>query len=58
MLNRSRFDTMRSFFENVGQGDTAGVWQDQPTMHPQFRADNMRQMQRQAAQRKAQEMGP
>ena len=58
MSNRSRFDTMRAFFEDVGQGDTAGVWQDQPTLHPQFRADNMRQMQRQAAQRKAQEMGP
>lgn len=58
MANRSRFDTMRAFFENVGQGDTAGVWQDQPTLHPQFREANMRQMQRQAAQRKAQEMGP
>jgi chlorophyllide a reductase subunit Y len=30
MGGRSRFDTMRAFFEGVGEGDTAGVWADAP----------------------------
>jgi phage tail tape-measure protein len=28
MANKARFDTMRAFFEGVGTGDTAGVWED------------------------------
>lgn len=57
MANRARFETMRSFFESVGEGDTAGVWRDTPRLRPEFRADNQRQAQRQAAKRKAEEMG-
>jgi chlorophyllide a reductase subunit Y len=29
---------MSAFFEGVGEGATAGVWQDQPVDRPQFRA--------------------
>ncbi len=30
MAQQERFDSMREFFEDVGQGDTAGVWEDTP----------------------------
>ncbi|MEE4301157.1 MAG: chlorophyllide a reductase subunit Y [Pseudomonadales bacterium] len=30
MGNRSRMDTMREFFEGVGEGATAGVWEHKP----------------------------
>jgi chlorophyllide a reductase subunit Y len=36
--NRHRFLRMTEFFEGVGEGVTAGVWQDQPVDRPQFRA--------------------
>jgi 3,8-divinyl chlorophyllide a/chlorophyllide a reductase subunit Y len=37
MGNKSRMDTMKSFFTGVGEGDTAGIWQDEPKLHPDFR---------------------
>ena len=30
MGNRTRMDTMKSFFAGVGEGATAGVWQEKP----------------------------
>jgi chlorophyllide a reductase subunit Y len=36
--NRDRFLRMTQFFEGVGEGVTAGVWQEQPVDRPQFRA--------------------
>ncbi|WP_448586873.1 chlorophyllide a reductase subunit Y [Thermaurantiacus sp.] len=38
MANRARFDRMKAFFEGVGEGPAAGVWQDVPEDRPQFRA--------------------
>jgi chlorophyllide a reductase subunit Y len=35
--NKSRMDAMQAFFEGVGEGDTAGTWQDTPKLHPDFR---------------------
>ena len=35
--NKSRMDTMKAFFAGVGEGDTAGTWQDTPKLHPDFR---------------------
>ncbi|MFM2043162.1 MAG: chlorophyllide reductase subunit [Pseudomonadota bacterium] len=35
--NRARFDTMRSFFEGVGTGHAAGVWEEVPRDRPEFR---------------------
>ncbi|MDJ0777166.1 MAG: chlorophyllide a reductase subunit Y [Gammaproteobacteria bacterium] len=35
--NRHRFDRMRDFFEGVGMADSAGVWEDVPADHAQFR---------------------
>ena len=33
LRNRPRFDAMKGFFDGVGAGDTAGVWQDTPKDH-------------------------
>ncbi len=30
LANKPRFDAMRDFFEGVGTGFSAGVWQDTP----------------------------
>ncbi|OYW33232.1 MAG: chlorophyllide a reductase subunit Y [Methyloversatilis sp. 12-65-5] len=37
IANKARFDTMSDFFEGVGTGHTAGVWQESPKDHPEFR---------------------
>jgi hypothetical protein len=37
LANKPRFDTMTAFFEGVGQGDNAGVWEDTPNDRPDFR---------------------
>ena len=42
--NQARFDQMRAFFGDTGQGDRAGVWTDTPTLHPDFRAETRRQV--------------
>ena len=34
----ARMDAMRRFFEGVGHGDTAGVWEDTPVLRPEFKA--------------------
>ncbi len=36
--NKDRFDKMTSFFEGVGTGHTAGIWEDTPTDRPKFKA--------------------
>ncbi len=36
--NRARFDRMRDFFEGVGEGHAAGVWETTPEDRPQFKA--------------------
>ncbi len=35
--NKARFDAMKAFFEGVGEGDAAGVWQGAPVLRPDFR---------------------
>jgi chlorophyllide a reductase subunit Y len=35
--NKARFDTMKDFFEGVGEGHSAGVWEDVPVDRPEFR---------------------
>jgi chlorophyllide a reductase subunit Y len=54
--NRSRFEAMRSFFEGVGTGQAAGVWQQTPADHPQFRERYKAQLAKLAAKRKAEEI--
>ncbi len=54
--NQHRFDAMKEFFEGVGTGHNAGVWQDLPQDHPQFRERYKSQLAKLAAKRKAEEM--
>jgi chlorophyllide a reductase subunit Y len=54
--NQARFDAMSAFFGDVGKGDRAGVWEEVPQMHPEFRAETRRQAQKAAKKRKAEEM--
>jgi chlorophyllide a reductase subunit Y len=37
LANKERFDTMTTFFEGVGKGDTAGVWEGMPNVRPDFK---------------------
>lgn len=55
--NKGRFDQMHSFFEDIGDGDNAGVWEEIPRAHPEFRETTRRQLARQQKARKAEEMG-
>ncbi len=43
--NQARFDSMRDFFEGVGEGYSAGVWEDTPTDRPAFKAKYAAKMQ-------------
>ena len=44
LRSKSRFDAMRAFFEGVGEGDNAGIWQDTPKARPEFRERHRKQM--------------
>ena len=54
--NKSRFDEMSGFFDGVGTGFAAGVWEDVPKDHPEFRDHYKRHLAKLAKARKAQEM--
>lgn len=41
---KSRFDEMRAFFKGVGEGDKAGVWEDTPQTHDDFRRKQRRKL--------------
>ncbi|MGR3502065.1 chlorophyllide a reductase subunit Y [Pseudaestuariivita sp.] len=56
MANKDRMDGMRAFFEGVGAHDTAGVWEGEPNLRPDFRALNQKKMERAAKAAKAAEM--
>ncbi len=46
--SKARFDAMRDFFEGVGTGPAAGVWEDVPEDRPAFRRKFARQTARPA----------
>ncbi|QFT92243.1 light-independent protochlorophyllide reductase subunit N [Roseovarius sp. THAF9] len=56
IANKGRMDRMRAFFEGVGEGDTAGVWEGQPNVREDFRATNQKKLEKAARAKKAQEM--
>nr|WP_244437523.1 chlorophyllide a reductase subunit Y [Roseivivax isoporae] len=56
IAGRARMDRMRAFFEGVGRGDTAGIWQGAPNLRPDFRAQHQKKLDKAAKARKAQEM--
>ncbi|MEM1299277.1 MAG: chlorophyllide a reductase subunit Y [Pseudomonadota bacterium] len=56
MGNKDRMASMKAFFEDVGEGDTAGVWEGAPNLHPEFRAAHQKKLDKQARAAKAAEM--
>ncbi|MBI1391987.1 MAG: chlorophyllide a reductase subunit Y [Alphaproteobacteria bacterium] len=48
---KERFETMRDFFEGVGAGDTAGVWQGDPVVNDSFRQKQRRKLEIDAKRR-------
>ncbi|MFK7914587.1 MAG: chlorophyllide a reductase subunit Y [Pseudomonadales bacterium] len=42
--NQPRFDAMNDFFDGVGTGDNAGVWDAKPVARPEFRVKYQKQM--------------
>ena len=49
-------DKMRTFFEGVGEGDTAGIWEGEPNLRPDFRATHQKKLDKAARAAKAREM--
>jgi chlorophyllide a reductase subunit Y len=56
IAGKGRMETMRDFFEGVGQGDQAGVWEGQPNLRPDFRAQHQKKLDKAARAAKAEEM--
>jgi chlorophyllide a reductase subunit Y len=56
IAGRERMEHMRAFFEGVGTGDTAGVWEGEPNIREDFRALNQKKLDKQRRAAKAQEM--
>ncbi|RTL72302.1 MAG: chlorophyllide a reductase subunit Y [Hyphomicrobiales bacterium] len=52
----SRLAQMKAFFEGVGEGDVAGVWETKPQPQPAFRETYRRKLEKAAQQKKAGEM--
>jgi chlorophyllide a reductase subunit Y len=54
--NRERMAKMRGFFEGVGTGYAAGVWEAVPEDHPEFREHYRRHLAKEAKRRQAEAM--
>jgi 3,8-divinyl chlorophyllide a/chlorophyllide a reductase subunit Y len=37
IAGKARFEEMNAFFAGIGEGEAAGIWQEMPTTHPEFR---------------------
>ena len=53
IASKPRFDAMKAFFEGVGTGHTAGVWEDAPVDRPEFREKYKKALDIKAKQRAA-----
>jgi 3,8-divinyl chlorophyllide a/chlorophyllide a reductase subunit Y len=56
MAGRARMEGMKAFFEGVGTGDTAGIWEGAPKLRPDFRAIHQKKLDKAAKAAKAEEM--
>ena len=56
IAGKGRMETMRDFFDGVGSGDTAGVWEGSPNLRPDFRAQHQKKLDKAAKAAKAEEM--
>lgn len=54
--NQHRFDEMKAFFDGIGEGANAGIWEEVPVDRPEFRDHYKRHLAKMAKQRKAEEM--
>jgi chlorophyllide a reductase subunit Y len=52
LANKERFARMRDFFEGVGSGHAAGIWQETPRDRPEFKARRAKELE---AMRRAEE---
>lgn len=41
LASKPRFDAMKAFFQGVGEGDAAGIWEKTPEPRPEFRRQNL-----------------
>jgi 3,8-divinyl chlorophyllide a/chlorophyllide a reductase subunit Y len=56
MAGKTRMEDMKAFFEGVGTGDTAGIWEGDPNLRPDFRAQHQKKLDKAAKAAKAEEM--
>ena len=56
IANKGRMEHMKAFFEGVGKGDTAGVWEGDPNVRDDFRAIQAKKLEKQRRAAKAAEM--
>jgi len=56
LANKHRFDEMKEFFEGVGTGFSAGIWEETPQDRPEFREHYKRHLTRIQKRKKAEEM--
>ncbi len=56
IAGRGRMAEMQAFFEGVGEGDTAGIWEGAPNLRPEFRAAHQKKLDNRAKAAKAEEM--
>ncbi|WP_227445172.1 chlorophyllide a reductase subunit Y [Cognatishimia sp. F0-27] len=56
IAGKERMDSMKAFFEGVGSGDTAGVWEGSPNLRPDFRAAHQKKLEKKARAAKAEQM--
>jgi len=56
MAGKGRMDEMKAFFEGVGTGDTAGIWEGSPNLRPDFRAAHQKKLDKAAKAARAEEM--
>ncbi len=56
IAGKARMEGMKAFFEGVGTGDTAGIWEGSPNLRPDFRALHQKKLDKAAKAAKAEEM--
>ena len=56
IAGKDRLEDMKAFFEGVGHGDTAGIWEGAPNLQPEFRAMHQKKLDKMARAAKAEEM--
>ncbi len=56
IAGKARMQGMKEFFEGVGHGDTAGIWEGTPNLRPDFRAAHQKKLDKAARAAKAEEM--